>query len=113
MNQLKKLINAPCRVIFTLRKLKTVLPSLKPPIDQLFKSKVVYQIKCPGCNASYVGQTCRHLTTRLNEHLTRKGPVKEHLQKCQNKINEQCVRILTSFHKGESSLSLKLGSFMD
>ena len=97
-------INAPCRVIFTLRKLKTVLPSLKPPIDQLLKSKVVYQIKCPGCNASYVGQTCRHLTTRLNEHLTRKGPVKEHLKLCQNSINEQCIRILTSTHKGESTL---------
>ena len=57
-------INAPCRVIFTLRKLKTVLPSLKLPIDQLLKSKVVYQ----------------------------------------NKINEQCIRILTSTHKGESTL---------
>ena len=97
-------INAPCRVIFTLRKLKTVLPSLKPPIDHLLKSKVVYQIKCPGCNASYVGQTSRHLTTRLNEHLTRKGPVKEHFQKCQSRINEQCVSILASTHKGESSL---------
>ena len=97
-------INAPCRVIFTLRKLKTVLPSLKPPIDQLLKSKVVYQIKCYGCNASYVGQTCRHLTTRLNEHLTRKGPVKEHLKICQNNINDQCIRILTCTHKGESTL---------
>ena len=81
-----------------------MLPSLKLPIDHLLKSKVVYQIKCLGCNASHVGQTCRHLTTRLNEHMTRKGPVKEHLQKCQSKINEQCVRILTSTHKGESSL---------
>ena len=88
----------------TLRKLKTVLPSLKPPIDQMLKSKVVYQITCPGCKASYVGQTCRHLTTRLNEHLTRKGPVKEHFQKCFHRVDEQCVNILTTTHKGESSL---------
>ena len=27
-------IKAPCRVIMTLRKLKTVLPSLKPPVEK-------------------------------------------------------------------------------
>ena len=37
--------NAPCRTIFKLKKLKTVLPSLKPPVDKLLKSNVVYQIK--------------------------------------------------------------------
>ena len=93
-------------MIFTLRKLKTVLPSLKPPIDQLLKSKVVYQIKCPGCNASYVGQTSRHLTIRLNEYI-RKAPVKEHFQKCQYRVNEKCVNILATTHKGKSSF-LKL-----
>ena len=97
-------INAPCRVIFTLRKLKTVLPSLKPPVSQMLRSKVVYQIVCPSCNASYVGQTSRHLTTRFNEHLTRKGPVKEHLEKCQIRADENCINILAATHKGESSL---------
>ena len=50
-------IQAPCRVIMTLRKLKTVLPSLKPPIDLDFRSDVVHQIECPRCQAHYVGQT--------------------------------------------------------
>ena len=32
-------INAPCRIIFTLRKLKTILPSLKPPVQKLLKKR--------------------------------------------------------------------------
>ena len=28
--------------------MKTVLPSLKPPVPQMYKSNVVYQIECPG-----------------------------------------------------------------
>ena len=70
----------------------------------MLRSKVVYKIVCPGCNASYVGQTSRHLTTRLNEHLTRKGPVKEHLETCHSRIDEQCINILAATHKGESYL---------
>ena len=31
-------VNAPCRIIMTLRKLKTVLPSLKPPVEKMIKS---------------------------------------------------------------------------
>ena len=37
-----KRIKAPCKVIKTLRKLKTVLPSLKPSIEKELKSNVVY-----------------------------------------------------------------------
>ena len=44
-------INAPCNVVMTLRKLKTVLPSLKPPVDKMLKSGVVYKITCPRCSA--------------------------------------------------------------
>ena len=34
-------IGAPCNVIMTLRKLKTVLPSLKPSVEMMLKSNVV------------------------------------------------------------------------
>ena len=101
--ELKKL-NTPCKIIFKLQKLKNVLPSLKPPVDKMFKSRVVYQIKCPSCTASYVGQTTRHLTTRLGEHKSRKGPVKEHFNKCQSTVNHQCVSILDSCVNNDSFL---------
>ena len=59
--------NAPCTIVMTLRKLKTTLPSLKPPVEKMMRSGVVYKITCPRCEASYVGQTSRH-HTRFREH---------------------------------------------
>ena len=47
--------NAPCTFIMTLRKLKTTLPSLKPPVEKHLRSGVVYQIECARCHAAYVG----------------------------------------------------------
>ena len=32
-------------------------------------SRVVYSFKCQCCNALYVGQTARHLHTRVSNHL--------------------------------------------
>ena len=54
---------APCNIVMTLRKLKTVLPSLKPPTEKMLKSGVVYKLTCPSCTACYVGETTRHLQT--------------------------------------------------
>ena len=42
-----KKCNAPCNPIRTLRKLKTLLPSLKAPIEKIIRSGVVYKINCP------------------------------------------------------------------
>ena len=35
------------------------------------RSRVVYQFTCAGCNACYVGETFRHISTRIREHLGR------------------------------------------
>ena len=50
-NLVRKLnkVAVPIRTVLTLRKLKTVLPSLKPPVPQPLRSRVVYHIECPGC----------------------------------------------------------------
>ena len=68
--------NAPCTIIMTLRKLKTVLPSLKPPVEKMLKSGLVYCLKCPRCSACYVGETSRHLKFCIREHIQRAGPMK-------------------------------------
>ena len=36
---------------------------------KFLRSGVVYLLKCRCCSASYVGQTTRHLHTRISEHL--------------------------------------------
>ena len=97
-------INAPCTMVMTLRKLKTALPSLKPPIEKVLKSGIVYELQCPRCTACYVGQTGRHLQTRLKEHLLRPGPMRAHLHQCSTTITEEHVRILHTTTRDENHL---------
>ena len=96
--------NAPCSVVMTLRKLKTVLPSLKPTVPKMLKSGVVYQITCPSCQARYVGETTRHLQTRIKEHEQRAGPMKKHLASCNTHLTTEDVDILKATARGEAFL---------
>ena len=96
-------LEVPCTVVMTLRKAKTVLPSLKPPVEKELRSGVVYKIECPRCQACYVGQTVRHLKTRIADHRSR-GPVKEHFLKCDSEISFEYIDILASTNQGENHL---------
>ena len=95
---------APCRLVMTLRKLKTVMPSLKPEVESEFRSSVVYKISCPRCQACYVGQTVRHLQTRYKEHKDKKGPVKTHFELCNVQLSLEDVSILASTIKTQEHL---------
>ena len=95
---------APCMLVFTLRKLKTVMPPLKPSVEKELKSGLVYKIECPRCQACYVGQTARHLQTRMREHKNNKGPVKTHFAECDSIFTLDCVTILASVMKSEKHL---------
>ncbi|XP_066928819.1 uncharacterized protein [Clytia hemisphaerica] len=97
-------LNAPCRVIFTLKKLKTVLPSLKPKIEKPFKSCVVYKIVCSRCQSCYVGYTCRHLITRIKEHRSLKAPVGSHMNSCACELSIDDVEIIASSSRNERHL---------
>ena len=63
------------QMIFTTRKHKSCLPSLKFSFDKDLKSHVVNEITCDGCKSIYVGQTCRHITTRVAEHAQAASPM--------------------------------------
>ena len=97
-------IHAPCVIVMTLRKLKTVLPSLKPSVEKMYRSGVVYQLKCPRCTACYVGQTGRHMQVRFKEHIQRAGPMKKHLAQCKATLCDKDVDILQQTSRGESFL---------
>jgi hypothetical protein len=45
--------------------------TFKDKIPKRLRSCVVYHFKCWCCSASYVGQTVRHLHTRVSEHLAK------------------------------------------
>ena len=80
--------------IFTTRKLKSCLPSLKDPIPEELSSKVIYQIEYPGCHSRYVGQTARHVITRLGEHRRKSSPLGRHFGECAVKTGEVTATVL-------------------
>ena len=62
-------------------------------------SHVVYKFTCAGFNACYIGETARHLSVRVREHLTsdKKSSIYQHLgnsEICRSVCDEQCFSIL-------------------
>ena len=41
----------------------------KDPIPNDLKSFLVYKFTCASCSSSYIGETCRHFKTRIEEHI--------------------------------------------
>ena len=55
----------------------------------------MYQIKCTSCDACYVGQTSRHLTTRIKEHAN-SNLLGAHFRQCNVELLMDNVSIITS-----------------
>ena len=55
---------------------------MKDPVPGGLRSRVVCKFVCAGCNACYVGETCRHFSMRVREHLAsdRTSRIFKHLQ---------------------------------
>ena len=76
--QIRTQISRPCNAAFlhldirfvfrSLRRISSFFP-FKDKVPKYLRSSVVYLFKCRCCSASYVGQTTRHLHTRISEHL--------------------------------------------
>ena len=67
----------------------------------LDKAGVVYQVECDECEASYIGQTGRHLRERIKEHKTalEKGNthhsgIAEHAYDAHHEISWDSVKVL-------------------
>ncbi|EZA61281.1 hypothetical protein X777_11988 [Ooceraea biroi] len=52
----------------TMERLDCIIKSGKDALPDSNKTGVVYRLKCKDCDACYVGQTKRHLATRVKEH---------------------------------------------
>ena len=101
---LNKLVKRYCKdsinvkLVFTVCKVKDYF-SQKDALPSCFKSFVVYKFTCARCNACYVGQTHRHHTTRVKEHLERdkNSHIYQHLQAnlaCKNACDENAFEII-------------------
>ena len=92
------------------------LPSLFSTKDKVpygLKSYVIYKFLCTGCNASYVGETYRHISTRSHEHLEtdKSSNIYQHLLKnpqCKLICDENCFSIL-DLARTKYTLKLKEG----
>ena len=51
--------------------IKLVLSSfqISDPVADGLRSRVVFKFVCAGCKAWYVGETCRHFSASVREHL--------------------------------------------
>ena len=105
----KRKINRFCKFYCKSLSIKIVLTpfkvadmvNVKDPIPKFLKSFVVYKFVCPGCNACYISETTRHLSTRIKEHLEtdKKSHIFAHLvnnETCKALSTENCFEIIDS-----------------
>ncbi|KYN04663.1 hypothetical protein ALC62_04467 [Cyphomyrmex costatus] len=60
-----------CKLAFSIpNTLKSFIKRGKDKLESLSNNNVIYKITCDDCEASYVGQTKRKLSTRLKEHMS-------------------------------------------
>ena len=75
-NKLLKLCKEFCKENFNIKlvfnsfKIKNYF-SYKDPIPDDLKSFLVYKYTCASCSSSYIGKTCHHFETRIEEHIKR------------------------------------------
>ncbi|XP_077277703.1 uncharacterized protein LOC143905912 [Temnothorax americanus] len=72
----RTLKNVGLKALYTIpKKLNSVIKRGKDRLTMSKETNVVYQIDCVNCEASYIGQTKRHLETRIKEHF---NDIKKH-----------------------------------
>ena len=103
-NKLQNLTKQFCRegtnikIVFSTFKLASLF-STKEKVSYGLKSNVIYKFLCAGCNASYVLETYRTISTRTHEHLEtdKSSNIYRHLLKnpqCKSICFENCFSIL-------------------
>ena len=101
--------NLNIKLVFTSFKIKNYF-SHKDPIPDDKKSFVVYKFTCASCSSSYIGETCQHFKTRIQEHIKKdnKSHVFKHIHStatCFDSYNSLSFEII---HKANSKFDLKL-----
>ena len=92
--------NLNIKLAFSSFKIKN-LSKVKDSVPRSLRSCVVYKFTCAGCNSVYVSETCRHISTRIHEHLftDKNSHIYKHLQgskACRDSCNDSCFKIIDS-----------------
>ena len=103
------------KIIFSTFKLASLF-STKDKVPYGLKSYVIYKFLCAGCNASFVGETYRHISTRTHEHLKtdKSSNIYWHLLKnlqCKSIFDDNCFSIL-DLARTKYTLKLKKGMYI-
>ena len=81
-NKLSKLCKKFCKENFNIKlvfdsfKIKNYF-SYKDQIPDDLKSFLVYKCACASCSSSYIGETCSHYKTRIEEHIKKDNFIKK------------------------------------
>ena len=72
--------------------------SSKDRLPSALRSFAVYKFTCTGCQSCYIGETRRHLATRIKENLAtdKKSHIMKHLlenKTCKNLCEEGCFQV--------------------
>ena len=114
-NKLSKLCKELCKENFNIKlvfnsfKTKNYF-AYKDPIPNDLKYFLVYKFTCASCSSSYIGETCRHFKTRIEEHIKKdnKSHIFKHLHytaTCFDSYNSLCFKIIV---KANSKFDLKI-----
>jgi len=68
-NGIKRAVGKNCDIRYTIpKKLNNIIKKGKDKLDNKMNTGVVYKLECNDCEKVYIGQTKRHLETRIKEH---------------------------------------------
>ena len=86
------------KLVFKSFKIKNYF-SYKDPIPNDLKSFLVYKFTCASCSPIYIGETCCHFKTRIEEHIKKdnKSHIFKHLHStatCFDSYNSLCFKII-------------------
>ena len=104
------------KIVFTSFKISNYF-SVKDATPYFLKSFLVYKFICARCKSCYIGETCRHFITRIDEHIkkNKKSHVFQHLhnkEKCFSSFDLNCFSILDSAATKHQT-KLKEGMYID
>ena len=91
------------QIIFTTRKMKTYMHSVKYSFFSELKSKVVYKFEGCGYKSIYIDQMVPHLTTRFEEHRKEDTSDGQHIRQCGSESGKSKWKIID-----QASSSIKL-----